>query len=106
MSAIVTTQKKTIEVEKITHKELQPGDEFWIVLERESLTSKIQEVWQFQVLEILPGIAKVNVIFPRTGHEEVAYFERAAIGGWLKVYTGPEETGYFLDNNIVEIVIL
>lgn len=97
------------EVKKITYRELLPGDEFWVVRERDDFSLlKLQKIWWFEVLEIIPesGLAKVSVIFPQTGHKEVAYFETASVGGYLKVYFDLEKNGYCFDNNIVAIVVL
>lgn len=71
------------EVKRITYQELCPGDEFLVVREKEYPPLKIQEIWQFEVLEILSKIAMVSVIFPPS-HKETAYFEEAAVGEWLK----------------------
>lgn len=109
MSAIAEVKEETrrmTAVKKITYQELRPGDEFLVVREKNDFSLKLQEVWQFQVMEILPKIAKVNVIFPQTGHQEVAYFETAAVGECLKVYFNPEKKSYFFDDNIVNIVII
>lgn len=96
-----------VKVSKITYKELRPGHEFQVILEKRRKFSQLKgrETWLFQVLEILTGIAKVRVTFP-SGHEEVYYFETAALGGWLYVYRDPKKEGYFLDDNIVDIAIL
>lgn len=93
-------------ISKIIYEQLQPGDEFLVVRERENFSLlKIREVWQFKVLEILPEIARVNVTFPLTGHEEVAYFEMAAVGKALRVYFDPEKNSYFRNDNIIDIVM-
>lgn len=104
------TKKKTpVSLENLNWRQLAPGMVFHIFRQNEPNPKNPEpftEIWQFQVEEVLPSkkVAKVAVVFP-VGYEEEGFFEEIETGGTLQVYFDPEKTGYFLDWNVIDILL-